>query len=65
MAKKPSRSGGRVTPKGTQPPERTTSGPKAQPALDHRIVNRFDPAQHQRSGGPSTPTRAGHHRGQR
>jgi hypothetical protein len=65
MAKKPARSGGRVTPKGTQPAERTKSASKAQPALDHRVVNRFDPAQNQRGGGPSSPTRAGHHRGQR
>ena len=65
MAKKPARSGGRVTPKGTQPVERTKSGSKAQPAVDHHIVNRFDPAQNQRGGGPAAPTRAGHHRGQR
>ena len=36
-----------------------------QPTIDHRVVNRFDPAQNQRGGGPSAPTRAGHHRGQR
>jgi hypothetical protein len=64
MAKKQSRSGGRVTPKGTQPAT-TKSAKKAQPAIDHRVVNHFDPASHQRGGGPSAPTRAGHHRGNR
>ena len=64
MAKKPTRSGGRVTPKGTKPVESTKSESKAQPAIDHRIVNRFDPAQ-QRSGGPSSTTRSSHHRGNR
>ena len=65
MAKKPSRSGGRVTPKGTRPVESTKSGSKAQPAIDHRPVTHNDPAQSQRGGGPQGPTRAGHHRGQR
>ena len=64
MAKKPTR-GGRVTPKGTQPATTSKSSSKAQPAIDHRVVNRFDPASHQRGGGPSAPTRAGHHRGNR
>ncbi len=57
-------SGGRVTAKGTQPAE-SKSGSKPQPAIDHRVINRFDPAQNQRGSGPSGPTRAGHHRGQR
>lgn len=66
MAKKPPRSGGRVTPKGTRPVEGSKSGSsKAQPAVDHRVVNHFDPAQNQRGSGPADPTRAGHHRGQR
>jgi hypothetical protein len=65
MAKKPTRSGGRVTPKGTKPVEHTKSASKAQPAIDHRLVNRFDPAQNQRGGGSTGPTRAGHHHGQR
>ena len=64
MAKKPTR-GGRVTPKGTQPASRTKSSSKAQPAIDHRVVNHFDPASNQRGGGSSAPTRAGHHRGNR
>ena len=64
MAKKPARSGGRVTPKGSKPVESTKSESKAQPAIDHRIVNRFDPAQ-QRSGGPTGKTQGTHHRGQR
>jgi len=64
MAKKPTR-GGRVTPKGTQPAKSTKSSSKAQPAIDHRVVNHFDPASHQRGGGSSAPTRAGHHRGNR
>ena len=41
MAKKPTR-GGRVTPKGTQPAT-TKSAAKPQPAIDHRVVNHFDP----------------------
>jgi len=63
MAKKPTR-GGRVTPKGTQPAsaQKTT---KAQPAIDHRVVNHFDPASNQRGGSAHAPTRAGHHRGNR
>jgi hypothetical protein len=65
MAKKPARSGGRVTPKGTKPADTTKAGSKAKPAIDHHIVNRFDPAQNQRGGGSMGPTRAGHHRGQR
>ncbi len=65
MAKKHARSGGRVTPKGTKPAESTKSTSKAQPAIDHHIVNRFDPAQNRRGGGSMGPTRAGHHRGQR
>jgi hypothetical protein len=64
MAKKPTR-GGRVTPKGTQPATTTKSSSKAQPPIDHRVVNRFDPASHQRGGGPSAPTRSGHHHGNR
>jgi len=64
MAKKPTR-GGRVTPKGTQPKSTAKSQSKAQPAIDHRVVNSFDPASHQRGGGSSAPTRAGHHRGNR
>ena len=63
MAKKSK--GSRVTPKGTQPTTTGKSGSKAQPAIDHRVVNRFDPASHQRGGGSSAPTRAGHHRGNR
>ena len=47
MAKKPTR-GGRVTPKGTQPATTTKSSSKAQPAIDHRVVNHFDPASNQR-----------------
>ena len=64
MAKKPTR-GGRVTPKGTQAHGTTKPAPKAQPVIDHRVVNRFDPAAHQRGGVAHAPTRAGHHRGNR
>ena len=65
MAKKPTR-GGRVTPKGTQPNGTHRSGSKAQPTIDHRVVNRFDPASNQARGGAhGAPTRAGHHRGNR
>ncbi len=63
MAKKPSR-GGRVTPKGTQP-QTSKSSAKAQPAIDHRVANRFDPAANQRGSAAHAPTRAGHHRGNR
>ena len=66
MTKKPQRAGGgRVTPKGTRPVESTKSAAKALPAIDHHVVNRFDPAQNRRGGGPAGPTRAGHHHGQR
>lgn len=65
MAKKPPRSGGRVTPKGTKAAEPTKAGAKPAPAVDHRLVNRFDPAQNRRGSGSMGPTRAGHHRGQR
>ena len=64
MGKKPAR-GGRVTPKGTRPVERSKPTSAATPEIDHHVVNRFDPAQNQRGGGPSGPTRAGHHHGQR
>ena len=64
MAKKPTR-GGRVTPKGTQPASTSKSAPKPNPEIDHRIVNRFDPASQSRGGGASSPTRSGHHRGNR
>jgi hypothetical protein len=65
MAKKSSRSGGRVTPKGTRPVEHTKPAAGNAPAIDHRLVTRTGPAPHQRAGGASAPTRAGHHRGQR
>jgi len=65
MAKKPTK-GGRVTPKGTQPASTNKASAKAQPAIDHRVVNHFDPASNQRGGGAhGAPTRAGHHRGNR
>ena len=64
MAKKPTRGGGRVTPKGTQPTT-SKSGAKRQPPIDHRVVNHFDPASQQRGGSAHAPTRAGHHRGNR
>ncbi len=64
MAKKPTR-GGRVTPKGTQPATASKGQPKARPSIDHRVVNRFDPAANQRGGAAHAPTRAGHHRGNR
>jgi hypothetical protein len=64
MAKKPAR-GGRVTPKGTQPQSTSKGQAKSQPAIDHRVENRFDPAANQRGSGAHAPTRAGHHRGNR
>jgi hypothetical protein len=64
MAKKPTR-GGRVTPKGTQPTSTSKSAAKQEPDIDHRVVNRFDPASNQRGGAHGAPTRAGHHRGNR
>ena len=65
MAKKPSRSGGRVTPKGTQPRRAHQVRLEGPTGRRPPLVNRFDPAQNQRGGGSSAPTRAGHHRGQR
>lgn len=64
MAKKPTKGGGRVTPKGTQPATSKSSA-KKQPTIDHRVVNHFDPASNQRGGAAHAPTRAGHHRGNR
>ncbi len=65
MAKKPVRSGGRVTPKGTRPVESTKSASKVPPAVDHRPVAGHDPAKSRPASGPQGPTRAGHHHGQR
>ena len=66
MAKKPSRSGGRVTPKGTRPADapkaRTAAGPSD---VERKLVTRIDPSASRRAFGPAGPTRAGHHRGQR
>jgi hypothetical protein len=64
MAKK-SRGGGRVTPKGTQPATTKKSASKAQPAIDHHVVNHFDPASTRGGASSHAPTRAGHHRGNR
>ena len=63
--KKPGATSGRVTPKGTKPAGSSKAESKAQPDIDHKVVNQFDPAQNQRGTGPTGPTRAGHHRGQR
>lgn len=63
MAKKHSH--GRVTPKGTQPAGSTTRQHPAEPA---RFGPRPGPdrfAAKGRGNGPSIPTRAGHHRGNR
>lgn len=66
MAKKSPRSGGRVTPKGTRPVDDTKArSSHVQPGVDHRPVTQNDPAQSRRAAGPTGPTRAGHHRGQR
>jgi hypothetical protein len=65
MAKKPPRSGGRVTPKGTRPVESPKAAPKLPPAVDHRPVAGHDPANSRRVAGHLGPTRAGHHHGQR
>jgi hypothetical protein len=60
-------SGGRVTPKGTQPPaapgkpkshDSDAGAPRAQPG-------RIDPTASRSSFGPIGPTRSGHHRGNR
>lgn len=65
MAKKP-RTGGRVTPKGTRPVERSKGrASKAAPEVDHRPVPGQDPAKSRLNSGPVGPTRAGHHHGQR
>jgi hypothetical protein len=73
MAKKHPRSGkptggGRVTPKGVRPDGRTgqsggdqhteLGAPRPEPL-------RVEPAHGRRFGGPTGPTRAGHHHGQR
>lgn len=66
MAKKPSRSGGRVTPKGTRPAETTKARPVDRAAdVERKLVTRIDPSASRRTVGPVGPTRAGHHRGQR
>jgi hypothetical protein len=62
------RTGGRVTPKGTQPA--ATSKGKAKPAADGaptpRVVpGRFDPASSRGAFGPVGPTRAGPRGGNR
>jgi hypothetical protein len=65
MAKKPSRAGGRVTPKGTRPADAPRRRPHDGGAADHRPVQRIDPAASRPAPGPVGPPRAGHHRGQR
>ncbi len=66
MAKKPPRSGGRITPKGTRPVEgNRTRTDRDGPKIDHRPVDRTDPSHGRPGSGPQGPTRAGHHRGQR
>lgn len=66
MAKKPSRSGGRVTPKGTRPAEAIKPRPSGGGAdVERKLVPRIDPSASRRAFGPVGPTRAGHHRGQR
>jgi hypothetical protein len=65
MAKKPPRAGGRVTPKGTRPAGAAAAPSDGSAGVDRRPVPRLDPAARRPSFGPTGPTRAGHHRGQR
>jgi hypothetical protein len=64
MAKKPSRSGGRVTPKGTQPaPSKSSQAPSARSSFDQ---NHNQPHLNGRStGAPGGPSRAGRRGGNR
>lgn len=58
--------GGRVTPKGTQPP--SSSKGKAGSSDSHApraAPGRVAPAPGRPSSGPIGPTRSGHHRGNR
>jgi hypothetical protein len=68
MAKKkqrPGNGGGRVTPKGTRPPDAKAGHQAPADGVDHRPISRTDPGHARPAAGPSVPTRAGHHRGQR
>ncbi len=61
------RSGGRVTPKGTQP---ATSSRQQKPAKqgwspDHAGQDRASFGHGRGASGPAAPTRSGHHRGNR
>jgi hypothetical protein len=60
------RTGGRVTPKGTQPAgtgRKSHDTPKGFTPPDHGAQDR--PLPGRSSFGPSAPTRSGHHRGNR
>ena len=57
MAKKPARSGGRVTPQGTQPAGAKSSGePPARPSFDQV---RRPPPPVRPTAGPAGPSRSG------
>ena len=62
------RTGGRVTPKGTQPPSSTRKSqdpPKGWTPPDHGGDDRATFGHGRGSTGPVAPTRSGHHRGNR
>jgi hypothetical protein len=63
------RTGGRVTPKGTQPAgsahKRDDHAPGSQPSPPRSAPGRPDQAHGRGASGPVAPTRSGHHRGNR
>jgi hypothetical protein len=65
MAKKPSRSGGRVTPKGTQPaPSKSSQAPSPRSSFDQTTRNQ-PPPNGRSAGAPGGPSRAGRRGGNR
>lgn len=64
MAKKPSRSGGRVTPKGTQPaPSKSSQAPSPRSSFDQ--ARNQPPLPGRSAGAPGGPSRAGRRGGNR
>ena len=60
------RTGGRVTPKGTQPPaSKKAQAPDSAAGTPRAVPGRNDPGHGRPSGGPSGPTRAGPRGGNR
>jgi hypothetical protein len=64
MAKKPSRSGGRVTPKGTQPaPSKSSQAPSPRSSFDQNHNQQH--LNGRNTGAPGGPSRAGRRGGNR